>query len=195
MGQSFAKKLNLRLLVFILVLVPEFLKGQELELFKNQALESIYYLNRVRAHPEMYSDSVGLDLQKFEATHPLAPDPNLMQVAEERASDMARRNYFSHTSPEGRTVNSILCQKGYPISKEYCQYKTLNNFESICAGSESGIECINILLKDEGVDPPGHRIHLLGLNDFYRTHKKVGAALVYRKDSDFEYYFVIITAP
>jgi hypothetical protein len=169
--------------------------AQPVKLYRDKALEAILYLNRVRANPGQYSDSVGVALHEVQPRQILQPDPLLTQVAEERAMDMARRNYFGHTSPDGKTVNSILCAKGYAIPKEFCQYKTLNNFESICAGSESGIECINVLLRDEGLDPPGHRVHLLGLDEFYKTHTKVGAAMAYRRDTDYEYYFVIVTAP
>lgn len=171
------------------------LQAQPVKLHRDKAQEAIHYLNRVRANPAAYSDSVGIVLHGISPRHALQPDPVLTQVAEERAMDMARRNYFGHTSPDGKTVNSILCAKGYAIPKEFCQYKTLNNFESICAGSETGIDCINVLLRDEGLEPPGHRIHLLGLDDFYKTHSKVGAAMAYRRDTDYEYYFVIVTAP
>lgn len=169
--------------------------AQPVKLHRDKAQEAIHYLNRVRANPPAYSDSIGIPLHEISPRHALQPDPLLTQVAEERAMDMARRNYFGHTSPDGKTVNSILCAKGYALPKEFCQYKTLNNFESICAGSDNGIDCINVLLRDEGLEPPGHRIHLLGLDNFYKTHTKVGAALAYRRDTDYEYYFVIVTAP
>ncbi|MCS6981872.1 MAG: CAP domain-containing protein [Flavobacteriales bacterium] len=170
-------------------------RAQKVELLKEEALRAIKYLNQLRQNPADFSDSLGVNLKDASAAVALSVDPVLTQVAEERAIDMARRNYFSHTTPEGKTVNSILCAKGYPIPKDLCQFKTINNFESICAGSNNGIECINFLVKDEGLDPPGHRIHLLGMNEFYRQHRKVGAALAFCPNSDYEYYFVIITAP
>lgn len=187
-------KASFRLLIFIAVVFLQ-AQAQHVKLHKDKAEEAVCYLNRIRENPDFYSDSVGIPLSGIVPRHKLQPDPVLTQVAEERAMDMARKNYFSHTSPDGKSVNAILCAKGYPLPKEMCQYKTLNNFESICAGSETGIDCINVLLRDEGFDPPGHRIHLLGLDDFYKTHSKVGAAMAYRRDTDYEYYFVIVTAP
>lgn len=39
---------------------------------------------------------------------PLVLDPVLTRIAQERSDDMARRGYFSHTTPEGRTVFDLL---------------------------------------------------------------------------------------
>jgi uncharacterized protein YkwD len=39
---------------------------------------------------------------------PLTLDPVLTRIAQERCDDMARRGYFSHTTPEGRTVFDLL---------------------------------------------------------------------------------------
>jgi uncharacterized protein YkwD len=43
----------------------------------------------------------------------LSIDSRLMQVARQRAQDMASRGYFSHTSPSGETAFTILNQIGY----------------------------------------------------------------------------------
>jgi len=45
---------------------------------------------------------------------PLQHDPMLSQIAQLRSDDMAKRNYFSHTSPEGTTVFDMLGQWGIP---------------------------------------------------------------------------------
>jgi uncharacterized protein YkwD len=42
----------------------------------------------------------------------LAPDPALLSLARERSADMAARNYFSHTTPEGLTVFDLMEQRG-----------------------------------------------------------------------------------
>ena len=47
---------------------------------------------------------------------PLQYDPMLTQIAQLRSDDMATRNYFSHTSPEGTTVFDLLGQWGVPWS-------------------------------------------------------------------------------
>jgi uncharacterized protein YkwD len=43
----------------------------------------------------------------------LTLDTRLVQVARQRAQDMAAKNYFSHTSPTGETAFTILDQIGY----------------------------------------------------------------------------------
>ena len=43
----------------------------------------------------------------------LTIDARLVQVARQRAQDMAARNYFSHTSPTGETAFTVLDQIGY----------------------------------------------------------------------------------
>jgi uncharacterized protein YkwD len=43
----------------------------------------------------------------------LTLDARLLQVARQRAQDMAAKNYFSHTSPSGETAFTILEQIGY----------------------------------------------------------------------------------
>jgi uncharacterized protein YkwD len=43
----------------------------------------------------------------------LTVDARLMQVARQRAQDMAAKNYFAHTSPTGETAFTILGQSGY----------------------------------------------------------------------------------
>jgi uncharacterized protein YkwD len=42
----------------------------------------------------------------------LAPDAALLGLARERSADMATRNYFSHTTPEGLTVFDLMAQRG-----------------------------------------------------------------------------------
>ncbi len=42
----------------------------------------------------------------------LAPDPALVALARDRSADMAARNYFSHTTPEGFTVFDLMAQRG-----------------------------------------------------------------------------------
>lgn len=43
---------------------------------------------------------------------PLTLDPALIQIAQLRSDDMAQRNYFSHTTPEGTTVFDLFGQWG-----------------------------------------------------------------------------------
>ncbi|MCB5166629.1 CAP domain-containing protein [Streptomyces bambusae] len=44
---------------------------------------------------------------------PLRADKRLMKAAQAHADDMARRNYYSHTSPEGRSAGDRMTKAGY----------------------------------------------------------------------------------
>ena len=48
---------------------------------------------------------------------PLTPDAALSSVATDRSLDMARRGYFSHASPEGRTSFDILSAAGVAVGR------------------------------------------------------------------------------
>ena len=45
---------------------------------------------------------------------PLQLDPVLTQIAQERSEDMAKRRYFAHTTPDGRTVFDYLDERRVP---------------------------------------------------------------------------------
>ncbi len=56
--------------------------------------------------------------------HPLKQNQALVTVAKSRSSDMTNRNYFSHTTPEGKNIYSILIEYGikYAAAGENIQY-------------------------------------------------------------------------
>lgn len=47
---------------------------------------------------------------------PLAVDPQLTAVAMDRASDLLRRHYFAHVSPDGTTAVDALRSRAYPFA-------------------------------------------------------------------------------
>jgi len=56
--------------------------------------------------------------------HSLKQNQALVAVAKSRSSDMINRNYFSHTTPEGKNIYSILIEYGikYAAAGENIQY-------------------------------------------------------------------------
>jgi uncharacterized protein YkwD len=46
----------------------------------------------------------------------LAQDKALNEVAKQRSDDMAGRDYFSHTTPEGKNIYNFLAEKGIPYA-------------------------------------------------------------------------------
>jgi len=117
-------------------------------------------------------------------------DPVLTSVARARASDMARRRYFSHTDPDGNGPNFIARSAGYPLPTTWGNSRGGNFIESICAGHATAEEA-----WDSWMHSPSHRTHLLAQSSFYRDQTNFGIGFCYDPSSPFRRYWVIITAP
>jgi uncharacterized protein YkwD len=115
--------------------------------------------------------------------------PMLAQVARERAADMANRNYFSHTNPDGYGPNYLVQIAGYPLPAYYSQTKQANNVESIGAGQ---VTASDVWAALRGSD--GHRAHLLGEVPFYREQTEFGIGYVQHPGGTYQRYWVIIIA-
>jgi uncharacterized protein YkwD len=61
--------------------------------------EAFLYLNKVRANPSLYSKEVGVSLSGIKARHALKWNDTLAKVAQAKAEDLARNNYFDHVAP------------------------------------------------------------------------------------------------
>jgi len=114
----------------------------------------------------------------------------LAAVARARAADMAARDYFSHTNPDGEGPNFLVEEAGYELPEWYDHSRDANNVESIAAGFETASEA-----WDAWMDSRGHRTHLLGLESFYADQVMVGVGYAYSPDSRFKQYWVVISAP
>lgn len=77
----------------------------------------------------------------FAAAAPLTFSAQLAQAAQGHASDMAARNYFSHTSLDGRTVAQRVTAAGY-------SWRALG--ENIAAGQRTPEEVVAGWLRSEG---------------------------------------------
>jgi uncharacterized protein YkwD len=119
----------------------------------------------------------------------LTCNPMLAQVARERAADMANRNYFSHTNPDGYGPNYLVQVAGYELPDYYSQTKNANNVESIGAGQITANDVWAALRGSAG-----HRTHLLGEVSFYREQVEYGIGYVYQPGSTYQHYWVIIIA-
>lgn len=161
----------------------------------DESIKAIEYLNRIRQNPADYTDSTGTPSLKYAKPKPvLEVDSILMKVAKIKAMDMADKNYFAHVNKEGEGINWMIHVNGYRLEDRWIRKKSMNAFESISGGNETGIENINTLILDKGQDPPGHRQHLLGMTHFWQDCTDIGAALVHNPKSKYKYYFVIIIA-
>lgn len=152
------------------------------------------YLNKVRNSPSDYSSDIGVDLTYVSSTHQLIWNETLALVAQNKALDMAKHNYFEHVDSNGDGINIKIHEAGYIMIESWVSDRSLNYFESIGAGYNSGIELINGLIEDKGIDPPGHRNHLLGITDFWADCYDIGIGHVTSKNSDYPTYSCIIIA-
>lgn len=122
--------------------------------------------------------------------HEMIWNDTLSRVAEARAHDMATRNYFSHTNPDGIGPNFLLRQAGYALPDWYEDDRDGNNVESIGGGYATAADVVAGL-----IDSPAHRQHLLGEIDFFRDQTNVGIGFAFNPNSKYKNYWSIISAP
>ncbi len=161
-----------------------------------EARRALEYLNRVRANPASFSAEIGLDLSRVAPRPPLRWDKRLAASARLRAGDLAKRNYFAHVNPEGLGPNHFARQAGYPLPELWPGGRG-NNIEALHGGTDASggpEEAIRSLIRDAGVDPPGHRIQLLGMNDFFAAHRDAGIGLAFEPGSKYQHYMAVHTA-
>ena len=117
-------------------------------------------------------------------------DPILSEIARERAQDMATRNYFSHTNPDGFAANYLVWQAGYDLPVWWGNGATDNFIESIAAGYSSPDDT-----WVSWMNSTPHRTHILALDPFYQNQTSYGVGYAYSANSTYQHYWVIITAP
>lgn len=163
-------------------------------LYKDEAKSAFNYLNKLRKNPKLVESETGVKDTNIKAVPALKWNETLAKVAEAKASDMATNNYFSHIDKQGRGINILIHNAGYTLNKAFIKNKSKNYFESIYAGSGNPEQIIKKLVIDEGVNPPGHRNHLLALDDFYENCYDCGIGIAYNENSKYKYYTCIIIA-
>lgn len=161
---------------------------------KEEAKSAFEYLNRVRKNPSEFSKEIGDNLSKVKPLPPLVWNDTLARVAELKAMDMGKRNYFGHVNPDGKGINILIHEAGYRLPPEWIKDEKANYFESINAGTETGAGAIKDLLLDSYDKGKGHRKHLLGMNDFYSSLTHIGIGHVKAEESKYRYYTVVIIA-
>jgi uncharacterized protein YkwD len=116
--------------------------------------------------------------------------PILARVARERALDMGKRGYFSHTNPDGYGPNYLVRQAGYQLPSWWSSEPTTNYIESIAGGYPTPEAAWQAWLNS-----PGHRRHVLGENEFWAEQTNYGIGYAYVAGSPYRHYWVFITAP
>ncbi len=161
---------------------------------KEEAKLAFNYLNKLRENPKLVESETGVKDKNIKAVVALTWNETLAKVAEAKASDMATNNYFAHQDKQGRGINILIHNAGYTLNEAFIKNKSSNFFESINAGLSDPKQIIKDLIIDEGLNPPGHRNHLLALDDFYKNCYDCGIGIAYNENSKYKYYTCIIIA-
>ena len=156
--------------------------------------EFVYLLNRARHDPVAYEIEQGLsvDLSYVDPRPPLAVNDSLFASARFHAEEMAEHDYFAHQSAvTGDWPNKMARDHGYALPSWYPVDG--NNIESLAAGTwfTTAIVVLNALIVDEGVDPPGHRNHLLGIGDFWAASREIGVGYAYNSAAYYDHYWAV----
>jgi hypothetical protein len=167
-----------------------------------QAQHFVYLLNLARHDPAAYEDSVGLPdglLDGVAPRPPLAVSDALFTSAEFHADEMATHDYFAYQSAvTSDWPNKMARDAGYVLPGNYPD--DTNYIESLAAGYNTGIspdpysradEPLRALILDDGIDPPGHRNHLLGIGTFNADNREVGVGYAYNVTATYRNYWAI----
>lgn len=169
-------------------------KSTSISVDNEEALKAFNYINEIRANPAKYSQEIGVNLNGVKPKPALKWNDTLAKVAQERAADLAKRNYFSHVNPDGEGVNILIFRAGYKLPEAWIKDKRTNNFESLQAGAIDGKDAVKDLIIDEGESRIGHRKHLLGIDDWNASLKDIGIGFVRAPGSEYKTYVCIIIA-
>lgn len=153
-------------------------------------------LNAVRQNPALYAARYKLPaLRKLPKKHALVWDETLARLAQQKAEDMAKANYFGHVDKQGKGMNYYLWEAGYPLPHFFSREARANNVESIAANTEGPMGFVQQLIEDKGVPSLGHRRHLLGLDDKDTPTTHIGIGIAYNPNSRYKYYCSILIVP
>ncbi len=162
---------------------------------RREARAAFELLNNIRQKPRAYQRELGLNPRTVIAQMPLTWNATLAKVAEARALDMAKRDYFDHTDPDGLGPNHHIHQAGYSLNVDWLKRKTANNFESIAANYPSATDGIKAMII--GKSSPGlrHRKHLLGMDEWNASLQDIGIGYVrVPSGSAYKSYLCVIIA-
>ncbi|MCB9895865.1 MAG: hypothetical protein H6839_15570 [Planctomycetes bacterium] len=142
----------------------------------------IYELNRARQNPDRYDAENSLSglIVGVTPQPPLALNLNLVNSARFHAAEMASNGYFGHQSQvTGDWPNQMAINAGYPLDSSFPGNN--NYIESLAVTGTSGSSityapnaALKALIIDQGVSPPGHRYHMLGMTAFNATFREIG---------------------
>ena len=181
-------------MVPLLTLLFSFFYNNNPFVVKEEAKQAYELLNTIRTSPATYYSQLHLNTQLGITQKTLRWNDTLAQIAEAKAMDMAKRNYFNHITPEGYGINYQIQQSGYTLPPDWTKNKKENFFESISVGAATGKEAIETLILDADDAHFGHRNHLLGIGDWNASLVDIGIGFVKCDAGQYKSYACIVIA-
>jgi uncharacterized protein YkwD len=181
-------------MVPVIMLLLSFLYNNNPFVVKEEAQQAFQLINAIRSNPEKYYKELHLNSKLRITKTPLRWNDTLAKVAEAKALDMAKRNYFAHVNPDGYGINYLINQSGYKLNADWLKDKKENFFESIGSGYDSGQEAVKALIIDADDPSMGHRDHLLGIKDWDASLVDIGIGFVKCDGGKYQSYTCIIIA-
>ena len=176
------------------MLLLSFIYNNNPFIVKEEAQQAFQLLNAVRTNPEKYFKDLHLNAKLRISKTALHWNDTLAKVAEAKALDMAKRNYFDHVNPDGLGINYFIDQSGYKLNADWLKDKKENFFESLASGHESGTASVKSLIIDATDASKGHRDHLLGIGEWDSSLVDIGIGFVKCDGGKYQSYTCIIIA-
>lgn len=109
--------------------------------------------------------------------------------------DMAKRDYFDHTDPDGLGPNHHIHRAGYTLHPDWLTQKEANYFESIGGNHPTAIDGVKSMIRGSAATRYGHRRHLLGLDEWNASLHDIGIGYVrVPTGSTYQSYLCVIIA-
>ena len=163
----------------------------------------VYRINYARDNPVRYQTEreLAVDLSYVTPRGPLAVVDSLFASSEAKVNDMTALNYFAHQSPGGVNANLLVRNNGYALPQQlavngstYINADSGNSVESLAGGQTTVDNSLEALIVDTGVNPPGHRNHLLGITEPATVYNEVGVGYTFNNSTTYKYYWAIHAA-
>ena len=161
--------------------------------------EFIYLLNRARHNPVAYQSERGLSINLSSITprQPLAVNTSLTAAAGFKSEELAKFNFFSHTSVTGETPNQLARRFGYDLPSRvpaggvnYVLPTVGNQIESLAGGRATPSEALQGLIESTG-----HRNHLLGVTAHNQVAREVGIGYQFLNAATYKHYWTVLITP
>lgn len=157
--------------------------------------EAFRYINEFRANPKKYSKKLDIRISSGVNNKPLRWNAKLAKVAEQRAMDMAKRDYFDHVDPDGFGSNYHIHHGGYSLNPDWIKDVRTNNFESIGANHDSAVAGVQAFIIGRGSPGFMHRRHILGMDSWNASLYDIGIGFVRRANgSSYKSYLCVLIA-